>query len=372
MRAYRRRLGVIAAAILVLVMIGALLPDPVGTWRPFDLPRDRLRTTAWLAALPAAVSRYVASNFGYGRSMPLLRGITEYAFSNPSDPRVFIGRNAHLYYNGENVVGQSTGSIYRPTEVRHFVDMADALRRALATTGGKLLVMLPPNAPSVATRDLPSWWHVSGPLEYDLAMTELRQRGIATIDLKAALTARPDADELYRTTDGHWRWSGALVAFNLAMNAIGHGEWSLDPATSLSPVTVRGGDLARLIGLQDYLSDQDYVVRGVPGGWTATDVIQTAPFMGVFIPFAYERAPSGVRILVLGDSFTQGYWDPMLQFTGAARVGWMHHGFCTFDFNAVERFEPTIVILAPTERSMPCPADNWPRGLPHGEATASR
>jgi alginate O-acetyltransferase complex protein AlgJ len=364
---HRRHLGAVVVAILVLVMIGALAPDPTGAWRPFDLPRSQMSFSAWLGALPAAVSRYVTNNFGYGRSMPLLRGVIAYTLGSSSNPRVFIGQRSHLFYNAENVVGQSTGSIYRTDEVGHFVDMAEALQQALAPWGGRLVVMLPPNAQSVAKEDLPPWWHLSGPLEYDLAIRELRQRGITAIDMKTALTAVPDPNDLYRRSDSHWRENAALMAFNMTLQAAGHPDWRLDPATSLLPLTtLPGGDLARLIGLQDYLTDSDYVWRESPAqtGWRAIDVLHAPPFSGVFFSFAFERAPEGARILVLGDSFTADASRQMLPQTGAARIGWMHHANCSFDFNDVVRFQPTLVILAPAERYMPCPLKNWPQGLP--------
>ena len=50
--------------------------------------------------------------------------------------------------------------------------------------------------------------------------------------------------------------------------------------------------------------------------------------------------------------------------SGAARIGWMHFALCSFDFTDVARFRPKHVILAPTERFMPCPPKNWPKDLP--------
>ncbi len=358
MRAHRHRLGAIVMALLVLVMVGALMPDPMGTQHPSTPPADRFSFSAWRS--------YFSDNFGYARSMPFLRGVIQYALGTSSDPRVFIGQHAHLYYNAENVVGQATGSVYRSEEVEHFVAVADALSKALAAWGGHLVVELPPNAQSVATQDLPSWWHVSGPLEYDLAMRELRERDITTVDLKSALAAMPDAVELYRRVDTHWRWKAALLAYDMTMRAIGHGEWSVDPAAAFSPLApVQGGDLARLIGLQDYLSDEDYPLR-LPQevGWKPIDVIRSPPYAGLFDPYAFERGDEGERLLVLGDSFTAGLWRPFLLHSGASRIGWMHHALCGFDFSDVARFRPTYVILAPTERAMPCGPKRWPRGLP--------
>jgi hypothetical protein len=76
--------------------------------------------------------------------------------------------------------------------------------------------------------------------------------------------------------------------------------------------------------------------------------------------------------LVLGDSFTQAFWRPMLLHTGTARVGWMYFAECAFDFTDIERFQPTHVIVASTERLVVCRSERWPRGLPRDPAMASR
>jgi hypothetical protein len=371
--AHRRYLGPIALAILVLVMFGALVPDPMGSWHPFVLAK-KASFGDKVNALTRAGRQYFNDNFGYARTLPYLRAALEYAVMTPSDPRVYFGPRMHLFYSGENVVNQSTGALYRVDQIRHFVDVVDAVRRALAPTGGDVVVLVPPNAQSIPTRDQPVWWRISGPLEYDLAMRELRQRDVPTVDLKAAFMASPDRDLLYRHTDSHWRWNAALLAFNMAMNSIGHEEWSVDPATSLTPLSpVPAGDLARLLGLQDRLSDADYTVRvDTPAGtWTPIDVFRALPAYALDLRYALERTSEGERLLVLGDSFTWEYWQPLLKQTGAARLGWMPFLGCTFDFTDVVRFLPTHLIVAPTERYIACGVGNWPKGLPRDPALVS-
>jgi alginate O-acetyltransferase complex protein AlgJ len=367
---HRRFFGIIVAGLLVLVMIGALIPNPVDSEIPLVMQTGET-SLARLKVQVRYVSRYFADTFGYARVMRFLRGVIEYEFFTSSSRRVYIGQHAHLYYTGDLAAEQSTGSVYRSASVHHFLNMADALRQELAPSGGHLVVVIPPNTLSIATHDLPAWWHIRGPLEYDLVMRDLREREIATIDLKAAFVTMPGADDLYRRTDTHWRWNAALIAFNMVMKAIRHQEWQLDPETSLSPLaSAPAGDVAALLGLQEYIGDEDYALRieQPDRAWTPVDLIRSPPFLGVFEPYAFEREPEGVRILVLGDSFTWQYWRPLLLHAGAARVGWMHHGICTFDFRDVVRFQPDYLILAPTERLMPCASNDWPQGLPHKEA----
>jgi hypothetical protein len=110
----------------------------------------------------------------------------------PSDPRVYFGPRMHLFYRRENVVNQSTGALYRSDKFGTSSRCSGCDATGAAPTGGDVVVLVPPNA-SPSRHDQPAWWHISGPLEYDLAMRELRGRGVATIDLKAASWPAPIA-----------------------------------------------------------------------------------------------------------------------------------------------------------------------------------
>ncbi len=58
-------------------------------------------------------------------------------------------------------------------------------------------------------------------------------------------------------------------------------------------------------------------------------------------------------MVVVGDSFTRGYWQDYFALR-AGRYVWMHHEQCGFMQSVVEFYAPDIVILAPTERQMFC------------------
>jgi alginate O-acetyltransferase complex protein AlgJ len=375
LRAHRRYLGPVVAAFFILLMCGSLIPDPMGQGHPFTVATDKAGLTNRLNAWSKALSTYASDNFGFGRTLPHLRGVIGNAVGASNNPSVFYGRNGQLYWNGESAAAQSSGSIFRRAEIEHFVAVVDATRHALAPMGTKLVVMVPPNTESLHTRNLPEWWHVRHPLEYDFAISELKRRGIDTIDLKAAFGAQPDVDDLYRLTDTHWRMKGAMLAYNMAMKAFGRSDWSIDPATSLKPLApAPSGDMARFLSLSGEMQDADDPLNLPPpdSGWKPTNAIQSPPWIGLFVPFAFERPGEGAGIFVLGDSFTQLFWQPLLMHGGADRFAWMHFGKCSFDFRDVQRFRPNYVIIAPTERFLPCPAKNWPEGLPHEAGSSGK
>jgi hypothetical protein len=73
---------------------------------------------------------------------------------------------------------------------------------------------------------------------------------------------------------------------------------------------------------------------------------------------AYRRTRDGPTVLVIGDSFTRGFWQDYFSLH-AGRYIWMHHELCGFAIGVVENHAPDVVILAPAERQMFC-AENEP------------
>ena len=66
-----------------------------------------------------------------------------------------------------------------------------------------------------------------------------------------------------------------------------------------------------------------------------------------------ETRREGPAVLVIGDSFTRGFWQDYFALH-ASRYMWMHHEQCGFKDSVVAAAKPDIVILAPTERQMFC------------------
>jgi alginate O-acetyltransferase complex protein AlgJ len=368
---WRRFQGIAVVAILILVMVGGFLPDPFVRHTSASQPAPAKEgTIGKIIQLFDHGRSYFENNMNYAASAPLLRSLVKYKLGASSSPQVYIGRNHHLFYSGDSAAAQSTGAVYRRPETLRFVEMCAILRRELARRGAKMIAAIPPNAQSVAIDDLPSWsrYKVRPPLEYDLAMQELGRNGIETVDLKAIFLESADGIPLYRLTDTHWNNRAAVLAFNLIVSASGHPKWDVDPTTALGPLgQTTGGDLAYFLGIARFLTDSDrQMLPGPTQAWEKLDILRSPPFIGLFDTYAYERkgASSGERVFVLGDSFTQNFWLPLLQRSDAERIGWMHLSGCGFDFADLERFEPTIVIMAPAERAMPCLRDAWPVGLP--------
>ena len=67
--------------------------------------------------------------------------------------------------------------------------------------------------------------------------------------------------------------------------------------------------------------------------------------------------------MVLGDSFTGNFFNPLVT-QHAGRLVWLEHHRCAFDWNAIDRFHPDEVWWMPTERFLLCDPGVAPANFP--------
>ena len=222
------------------------------------------------------------------------------------------------------------------------------MNAALEKRGVRFLVASPPNSSTVYQDDLPDWAQNHGRrTEYDLFVEGLAAKGVRTVDLRPVMAkARAEGPAYYRH-DTHWTARGALAAFNAIVEADGHSDWRLDPATVLAPPSIRkGGDLARLLGVQDATAE------------TFEDLKLTDNAKELLTPkwwedFVESSGGPGPTVMILGNSFTGAHFAPML-LQHAGRVIWLEHHHCEFDWGVIDRFRPDEVWWMPNERFFIC------------------
>ena len=305
-------------------------------------------------AMPRRFDRFLADHFGLRAELVRAHGRLRYAVHLPSDLRVIIGRDNWLFLNGDATIEQATGKLLRASEIAKFADRAAALRTRLAARNIRLLVAIPPNGPTINRARLPAWAaETPSVTEYDLMLRALTERGVAAVDLRPPLAAANATNPVYRRTDTHWNKLGALVGYNVVVGALGKPDWVIEPARVLRGfVSIAGGDLARLLAISGDVTDEDadidltsYRPRPFEVGMAATQFESGGDLI--------ETGREGPTVVVVGDSFTRGYWQDYFALR-AGRYVWMHHEQCGFMLSVVESYAPDIVVLAPTERQMFC------------------
>ena len=240
------------------------------------------------------------------------------------------------------------------------------MRDALKERGVRFLVASPPNSATVYQDDLPYWAQTQGRrTEYDILMTDLGAHGIKTVDLRPVMQTVRSQAPAYFLYDTHWTPRAALAGFNAVAEADGHGEWVIDRDAALAPLSQRqGGDLAQMIGVSDEVAEPSQELALPP-----TSMVRLKP-----PPFAVDVATGdkpGETIMVIGDSFTEAYFPPML-LNHVGRVVWQHHRYCGFDWKLIDRYQPDEVWWVPTERYLLCNPNVRPEGFPSRQQAVDR
>ncbi|WP_454916975.1 alginate O-acetyltransferase AlgX-related protein [Xanthobacter sediminis] len=352
---FRRYWAIFVVAVLCLPTIGFLAPDLPAPLRSVVAPEAR-----WWTHAATRLDPYINNAFGFRGAV--LAAHAQYGrWIGSGKLRVLKGEDGALFIKEDQALEQSLGQMLRPQAVAAAADTAARLEQMVEAWGGRFLVMSPPNAQTVNFDLLPAYARAlkHTPTEYDLFTADLKARGVPFLDLRPLMADAKTDGPVYRRIDTHWNERGALLAFNAAMDALGRPDLKADPAEALgAPVVRTEGDLVRMAGLtKPEKPDIGYQIKGPmaaqPGLKPLTGVIAPVGPRDPFVPQAFETGHAGPRIMVIGDSFTQGYWKGLLA-SRASAYAWIHHRRCRFDFADVERFKPDILIYAPTERMIPC------------------
>ena len=350
---WRRYFAIVAFLLLATpLIVGLVRPDgPAAVLKEgrslAPAPRMPGSSAAWIA-LPKKVDDYLRDHFGLRQALITAhRELTKpmLGFGNDS---VLVGRDGRMFYLGDSAVRQSAGLLVRDRGVADTLDFLAAMNDDLKRRGIRFLVASPPNAATVYQSDLPDWAQASGRrTEYDLFVEGLAEKGVKTVDLRPVMAAAKPEGPIYYRHDSHWTPRGALAAFNAIVEGDGHPDWRLDQASVLTPLSVRkGGDLARMLGVQDSVTE---TVEGLK-----LPVGEKQPLTAIpWEDYVESSGRPGPTVMIIGDSFTTIEFAIMLlQHVG--RVVWIDHQHCRFDPKVIDRFHPDEVWWMPNERFFIC------------------
>lgn len=186
---------------------------------------------------------------------------------SPDPQRVTIGHDRWLFLGDMHQNTLSTDR--RPatpddTAVARRIDAASrAWKTWLGARGVRTFrVMVAPNKGSVYPELMPGWARPVSPNGTDTLFAEVSRT--LFIDLRPLLLAeRPKQSQpLYYSTDTHWNFLGAGLAFRAFAREVGHDapelRWPTDQAYAVARVDAReGGDLARFLRIPEAFKDPD-------------------------------------------------------------------------------------------------------------------
>jgi alginate O-acetyltransferase complex protein AlgJ len=332
------------------------------------------RTLEAALVFPGAVDAYLKDHFGLRQKMIRLeKDLT--SFLRPNQIVVY-GKSGRMFALAGDMVMQSAGRVKREDGVAATAKMLATMQSDLAARGIKFLVAMPPNSSTIYPDDLPEWARNPGTTtEYDLMLTELGALGVKAIDLRPALVAARGDGETYLVNDLHWNVRGAIAGFNAVVEGDGHPDWRIDPATAIGPLATRqGGDIATLLGVEDSVSEKTESLTLPTTGETVNLSNGPEGRIGAARDMTDHMIVSGKpgpTILVIGDSFTTGYFPQFLA-PRVRRAIWIHHQYCGFDWNWIDKLKPDEVWWTPVERFLVCAPGQSPKNLAANDVSVIR
>ncbi len=353
---FRRYWAVFVFLVLLLPTIGFVMPDMPAPLRTVVAPEER-----WWMRASQRLDPYINNMFGFRGAVLAAHNTYGRWLGGGDNGRVLKGKDGALFIKEDWALEQSVGQLVRPEAVAAIASVAAELDSTMKASGGRMVMIMPPNAHTVHPELLPDYARAlqRSPTEYDLLARSLKEKGVNFVDLRPVLEAAKADGPVYRRIDTHWNTRSAALAFNAVMEAAGRPDLGFPVSEIIGAPSPRtDGDLLRLLGetVPDK-PDVDYDHKGamIPKDKLTVlkDLMPPPDPKNPFQVQAFATGHDGPRIMVIGDSFTQGFWPGLLAERSSAYV-WTHHRNCRFDRSLIDRFKPDILIYAVTERSLPC------------------
>lgn len=373
----RSRLRTLADLCLAILFLGLLALPALGylsgiappTHETENRPLASLPAWRWtrsvLNEFPGRFEAFFNDHFGYRET--LLHGLNrvrvDWLKTSPSD-HVVIGKRNWLFYTIEPVGGDyPTARPFTPEELERWRRLLEARRAWLADRGIAYLFVVAPDKQTVYPEKLPPSVRRrrQGPSRLDQLVDYLNAHSdFPILDLREPLRQAKEKERVYARTDSHWNGRGAYVGYRQIVDALaprfaGMAPW---PPAAFEEVArpTPGGDLARMLGLDELLPEFDLSLRPqLPGHVRRMDVgIHLPRHPSWEQPFALERSDTPLpRAVLFHDSFAAN----MIPFLGEhfQRLFCLFQEPGEFDRALVSREKPDVVIQEIVERKLMLP-----------------
>ena len=306
---------------------------------------------------PTSMAELKTHYFNADRLLFTLGVIRKPAFVRFGQPGwLFTGDNYSLVYS--DAMGELNGSL---EELRDIHRTRQAWGQYFAARGITFRVQVAGNKHSVYPEQLADTPAGDTRLDRFMALQSPPDEYLVN-SVPYLLARKAGGPDLYLKTDSHWNALGAYYAYQQLIESL-PGKLKTVPAPNADSFTAtKGGDLARLLGVQSLLRDNNIVVTGAPviGRYFDTG---KQHYVGPSYPvgslkraevFTSAGALNPQRVLWLHDSF------------GNALSPYMHKTFkevlhqSYFEglsdskqlIDMVQRFKPDIVLITHTERHL--------------------
>jgi alginate O-acetyltransferase complex protein AlgJ len=214
-------------ALLLTFLIGLTVPTAVGIALPSwsvvpKTPQQPLPRHPWLRSFPKKFEKYFDTHLGGRRAMVAVHHMIDlFAFKVSPTDTVLSGKDGWAFLNQDFMPESILGGDFPENDLRQWVEFFKDTQREIAPWNGKLLVVVAPNKASIYPEKLPDISREnSGIPRLNAFHKRLTDEGISVLDLRDALRAAKNHDQLYAKRDTHWIGRGVLVASEQIAKAV--------------------------------------------------------------------------------------------------------------------------------------------------------
>lgn len=310
---------------------------------------------------PRKFEAYYDDHFGFRAKLIHWHSRLKLALKVSASPRVLIGKQDWLFYRGQKAIED-----YRNTDLlsekrlRYWRATLRGKRDLLAAHEVPYLFVIAPNKHTVYPEFLPrSVNKVGKQSRLDQLLSYMSDTDDPHIlDLRPhLLKGKGQGNDIYFKTDTHWNQRGVKIAHHEILAKFDEidAELKLRNASTVNFKTVKGkgGDLAKMLGLQEELTEyqprprwsQPRCAKKTAPGLEKISIVTVLP------PIKFQCRQASGRLLMIHDSFGKGLIPQIAEnFQSSLFV---HANPSLKELGAlVEVFDPDVVLELKVQRSI--------------------
>jgi len=339
-----------------------------------------------LIRYPLNFQTFFNDNFGFRNDLVRIHNyLMVFLLKTSPDSHFIIGRDGWIFDNWQDSVDYYRGiKPFSREQLDTWRQVLENRKNQLARIGIKYLVVVVPNKHTIYPEFFPrSLNRVSGISRLDQLLQYLGDdSGVTVLDLRGPLLRAKDKGLLYGTSYSHWNDLGAFSAYQEIIRklSIWFPQLHALPIKSFETHTVieKGGDVARILGLEDFMREEMPVLtlrhplEKKPG---VLDRYWLNRLAGRGWPVVLETTGSQLpSAVIFHDSFVNDFMRELLSehFRRAVFVGQTGKWVMRFDLDFIKTEPPDVVIEMFVERRLMTP-ELWgfepPANAPSGNET---
>jgi alginate O-acetyltransferase complex protein AlgJ len=271
--------------------------------------------------------------------------------------KVLRGKDGWLFLGQENkIIEQYLGiNRFENGELLDWVEAMQARKNWLAERKIPFIIVVSPNKHSIYPEKLPGNIGIkTGPTRLDQLTDHIKKNGqLDFIDMRETFKQAKGNHALFYKADSHWNELAGLICYTEIMERVrnyfpGVKSLTIDDY-SIVDREKRGGDLAKMIRLQDILSERILALKPKFASRVSEYKTVEPGKKHLHRQFVFEtNRPDQPKAVIFHDSFIWGMSNFMKE--TFQRTILAHHCGLKFDTELIEREKPDIVIYQFIER----------------------